>query len=647
MIVEVIPFVHLPKSLSYFDYEVPRDLEEQIKIGQLVKIPFKGRQISGLVIKIKSKPEIKKNLKQIIKILDLEPQINLGRLKLLHWLSNYYLVSPSLIAKIFFPEPPKRIGKFKTKQIFIPAPLGIPRSNVSAIQKDLKNFSKSQKKRFLFYYQSQKYKVAFYLKVAEYLLKQNKQVLILESQISNIDLILPYFFYLFSKKIAVLHSGLSKTDYWEEWKKIQTGKAKIVIGTRGAIFAPLDNLGLIIIDDEEMPDFKQSDQYPYYDARIAALKLAKIVNAKIILGSQAPRTETYYGAKNKRFELLSSSFGIIDRPKTLLIDMRQETKRGNFLSLSDELQRHIKRALDKKQKVVLLLNRRGASTLALCRDCGYVFRCNSCESSLICHEDEKGKCDRLVCHHCGYEEEVPAICPKCHGPSIKFFGIGTQKVEREVKNFFPNARVARIDKDVQVKDLKFKIADLDIFVGTQFFIKSYLPQVENIGLIGVISADTLLFRPDFRSGERAFGWLTKIINFGGQFKCPVLIQTFLIDNFFIRSAVNQNYEAFYNHEIEERRGFHYPPFGEIIKLIYQHKNEKKCIFETNNLFKNLIDLFSKEAEIFKNEKPKIGKQKFISTITIKSSASIIQKIINYLKKMPESWAIDVNPEDVL
>lgn len=227
---------------------------------------------------------------------------------------------------------------------------------------------------------------------------------------------------------------------------------------------------------------------------------------------------------------------------------------------------------------MFLLNRRGTSTLVICHDCDYVFKCPTCELPLVCHEENFGTCNKLICHHCKYEESIPLSCPNCRGASIKFFGTGTQKVEQEVKELFPHAKVARIDKDVQIPDFRSQIPDSDILIGTQFFIKNYLPQIKNIGLIGIISADTLFFRPDFHSGEKTFEWLTKIINLSKERKSRILIQTYLLNNFIVQSAVAGNYEDFYKREIEEREKFNYPPFGKLLKLIYQHENEKKMCF---------------------------------------------------------------------
>jgi len=656
MIAEIVPLARLPKSLSYFDYEVPQDIEGQIKIGQLVKIPFRGRRVSGLVIKLKEKPaEIKTSLKSIIKVLSPNSQLNSDQFKLLWWMSDHYLVSPALILKNLIPEPPMRVGKFKIKSEIKPISLSILESDVSGIQENLKSFFVSSKKIFLFRCRNPKNKIAFYLKSASQILKQGQRVLILEPQILDISLILPYFLHLFSGKIAVLHSGLSKTEYWQEWQKIKDNKLDIIVGSRSAIFAPIQNLGLVIINDEEAPDFKQSDQNPYYDARTVALKLAEFTGVKVLLASEAPRVETYHLVKEKKCELLvETNSKPFNQP--IFIDMDQELKNKNFLSLSNVLQEAVQKTLDRHKKVALLLNRRGASTLMFCSDCDYIFRCPNCEIPLVCHEDER-KLTKFVCHKCGQESPSRLTCPNCHGTSIKFFGTGTQTVEREVRKIFFESKVTRIDKDAKILNSppkadppladRFQISDSDIYIGTQFFIRNYLHRIKNLGLIGVISTDTLLFRPDFRSGEKTYQWLTKIINFGNQTKNPVLIQTFFPNNFVVQAILSQNYESFYNQEAEERKKFGYPPFGRLVKLVYSHKNEKKCAFENMNLFKNLNSAFGKDIEILHDEKLRKVRQKFLATMVIKLSEELIYRVISFLKNVPDGWTIDMDPESII
>ena len=647
MIVEVIPLARLPKNLSFFDYEVPQNFEGQIKIGQIVRIPFRGKNVSGLVIATKEKPEEKLGaVKPIAKIIDFGENLDAKRLSLLRWLSDYYLVSPALVLKTFLPEPPQKTSAFKSKPKLAAISLGVAKADTEEIQEKVRELSFSKKSFFLFHYQNYKNKTAVLLKIAEKIVGGGKSVLIFEPQVPDVVSVLPYFTYLSPNKVAMLHGEMSKTEYWQEWQKIKSGEAKIVIGTRSALFAPAQNIGLIVVDNEESPDFKQSDQNPRYDVREALLRLGEFTGAKVIFTSQAPRPETYFFAKNSPgAEYLP--------PKTFfssstIVDMNDEIKNKNFSSLSEKLKEKISDVLEKKQKIVLLLNRRGLSTMILCRDCDYVFRCKNCQTPLACHDDECNSPSQFVCHNCGATEPVQLVCPKCRGTSIKYLGTGTQTVEKEIKKVFSKAKVLRIDQDAKIQELASNITNADILIGTQYFIRNYLAKVKNIGLVGVISADTLIYRPDFRSGEKIFSWLTDLVNFASETKSLAVIQTFFPNNFVVQAATGGKYDDFYKEELENRKMLRYPPFGKLIKLAYGSSEEKKCADESARLSRTLLTALGERAEISYDEKPKKEKKKFFSKIIIKFSeeeAGLIQEILK--KIMPDDWTIDIDPESLL
>lgn len=647
MFAEIIPLARLPRNLSIFDYEVPEDFLGQIKIGQLVKIPFRGKNISGLVFVLKEKPEEKLGaIKPIEKIIDVGENLDAKHFSLLTWLADYYLVSPALILKTFLPEPPQKASAFKPKYKLVAASLGVAKTDADEIQEKVREIYSSEKYFFLLHYQNYKNKTAILLKIIEKIVTDGKSVLILEPQVPDVAAILPYFIHLFRDKVSTLHGEMSKTEYWQEWQKIKNGETKIVIGTRSALFAPAQNIGLIVVDNEESSDFKQSDQNPRYDAREAAMTLGKLAKAKTIFTSPSPRPETYFLAKN----LLEAQYlppKISPRTLVTTSDMNDEIKNKNFSSLSEKIKISISETIKNKQKIVLLLNRRGLSTVVLCRDCNHIFRCKNCELPLVCHDDECNLPSQFICHNCGEKEPLQLVCPKCRGADIKYFGVGTQTVEKELKKLFPNSKIIRIDKDTKIPESDSQIINSEIFIGTQFFIRNYLTRIKNIGLVGIVSADTLLGRPDFRSGEKTFNWLTGIINFSEQIKSPIVIQTFFPNNFVVQSAVDGDYENFYQKEIEDRKNLLYPPFGKLIKLVYGHQNEKKCAFELLDLFNKINSALGRETEISHDEKPKRKKQKFYATIIIKFQESLTPKVLNFLKTAPDNWTIDIDPESIL
>lgn len=648
MIAEVIPLARLPKNLSFFDYEVPQNLEGQIKIGQIVRIPFRGKNMSGLIVATKEKPAEKLGaVKPIAKIIDAGENLDAKRLSLLRWLSNYYLVSPALVLKTFLPEPPQKVSSFKSRQKIQPASLSIAKNDLDKIQNVIEKIILSKKPYTLFHYQNNKNKIVALLKIAQKIISEEKSVLVLLPQVPDIANLAPSFLNLFYGQTALLHGELSKTEYWQEWQKIKNGKAKIVIGTRSALFSPLANLGLIIIDNEEAPDFKQSDQNPRYDARDASLKLAELTGAKIIFTSLAPRPETFFLAQNRPdFNYLSPE--IPSSPATILADMNDEIKNKNFSSLGEKIKKEISAAIAKQKKVILLLNRRGLSTMILCRDCDHVFKCKTCDLPLACHDEECGLPKQFICHNCGKTELVQLVCPKCRGTDIKYLGVGTQTVEKEIKKIFSQIKVLRIDKDVPMEKIYPQISGADVFIGTQFLIRNYLYKIKNIGFLGVISADTMIYRPDFRSGEKIYSWLTGIINFSREAKIPVIVQTFFPNNFVIRSAIQEKPELFYLEELDNREALGYPPFGKLIKLAYGDSEEKKCIAEASKLFKIIKTELEGKADISYDEKPRREKRKFFSKIIIKFSDSSSASIKEALRKnVPDSWTIDIDPENIL
>ncbi|MBI5071483.1 primosomal protein N' [Candidatus Falkowbacteria bacterium] len=648
MVAEIIPLARLPKNLSVFDYEVPENFLGQIKIGQIVKISFRNKNVKGIVMALKSKPDqIKSALKPFIKIIDPEINIDNERQKFLHWFADYYLVSPALVLKTFLPEPPEKLSSFKSRQKIQPASLGVAKNDLDKIQNVIEKVSLSKKPYTLFHHQNNKNKIVALLKITQKIISEGKSVLILLPQVPDIANIAPYFLNLFYDQTAMLHGELSKTEYWQEWQKIKNGKAKIVIGTRSALFAPLSNLGLIIIDNEEAPDFKQSDQNPRYDTRDASLKLAELTGAKIIFTSLAPRPETFFLAQNRPdFNYLPPENP--SSPIAALADMNDEIKNKNFSSLGEKIKKEISAAVAKQKKVILLLNRRGLSTMILCRDCDHVFKCKTCDLPLACHDEECGLPKQFICHNCGKTEPVQLVCPKCRGTNIKYLGVGTQTVEKEIKKIFPQINVLRIDKDVPMEKIYPQISGADIFIGTQFLVRNYLDKIKDIGFLGVISADTMIYRPDFRSGEKIYSWLMGIINFAREAKISVLVQTFFPNNFVIRSATQEKPELFYLEELDNREALGYPPFGKLIKLAYGDSEEKKCTAEATKLFKILKTELKDKVDISYDEKPRREKRKFFSKIIIKFSDNSAASIKEMLRKnVPDSWTIDIDPENVL
>jgi primosomal protein N' (replication factor Y) len=378
----------------------------------------------------------------------------------------------------------------------------------------------------------------------------------------------------FGAQVALLHSALSENERHEEWWRIRRGEARVVLGTRSAIFAPLQNLGVVIIDEEHDTSYKQ-EETPRYHGRDVAVVRARLAGALALLGSATPSLESYWNAREGKYRLATLPERVEGRKlaNVEVIDMRQEFRETHTqVPISRRLQQEIETQLAHRQQTMILLNRRGYSWFLLCRSCGQTQRCVNCSISLTYHRREH----RLICHYCGYSVPVPARCPNCDSQHLYYVGEGTEKVEKKFAELFPSARVARLDRDVARRQGQFqRILDefrqgkIDLLVGTQLIAKGH--DFPGVTLVGVVSADVGLGLPDFRSAERTFQLLTQAAGRAGRGEIPgrVLVQTFFPDHYVIRLAAEQNYEAFFHREMRFRRLMHYPPVTALANVIAQ------------------------------------------------------------------------------
>ena len=423
-------------------------------------------------------------------------------------------------------------------------------------------------------------KTEIYLRLIEKMLKQNKSSIMLVPEISLTPQTVDRFISRFGEEqIAVLHSKLSIGERFDQWNKIKSGEAKIIIGARSAIFAPAVNLGLIIIDEEHDESY-QSEMIPRYDAREVAEYLANDKNIPLVLGSATPDMNTFYKTKTGEYELLTLSKRANNSrlPKVEIVDLRQELSNGNKSMISKKLHEEIEKNLEAKKQTILYLNRRGFSTFVMCRDCGYTVKCKRCDITLTYHKFEH----KLRCHYCGYEQNEVRICPECHSENIRYFGTGTQKLEEEIKKLFPTASTIRMDIDTVSKKnsheqilSKFKEENIDILIGTQMVVKGH--HFPNVTLVGVIAADGSLNIGDFRANEKTFQILTQVAGRAGREKDEgkVIIQTYNPDNYAIEFSKLQDYNLFYETEIDIRKQLKYPPFCDIIVIDMSSKDIKE------------------------------------------------------------------------
>ena len=422
-------------------------------------------------------------------------------------------------------------------------------------------------------------KTEIYLNAIAAVLKRDKTALVLVPEIGLTPQVSKAFRGWFGSRVAILHSALSDGERFDQWRRIRDGQARVVIGTRSAVFAPLHNLGVIIVDEEHDHSYKQ-EELPRYHARDTALKRGQLEQVLVVLGSATPQMETFYAARHKgrhRYEILSSR--ILDRPlpEVHAIDMRVEFERhGKAAVISTPLEEAIRNRLQLREQTLILLNRRGYSSALLCRSCGYVEVCDQCSISLTYHQ----QAHRLICHYCGDRREVPVRCAQCGKEYIFFLGVGTEKVHEMLQQMFPDARLDRLDRDaVQRKGSMHRILDdfgrgaTDILIGTQMIAKGH--DFPNVTLVGVLAAEQGLRLADFRAAERTFQLLTQVAGRAGRGtrSGEVIIQTYYPDHYTLKHARSQDYQKFFQAELRFRRRFRYPPFTALANLLIKGRTE--------------------------------------------------------------------------
>ncbi len=467
-------------------------------------------------------------------------------------------------------------------------------------------------KQFLLYGVTGSGKTEVYLQLIEKVLNKGDNAIVLVPEISLTPQMLDRFISRFGKEdIAILHSKLSIGERHDEWERIREKKARIVIGARSAIFAPIENIGIIIIDEEHDSSYK-SETNPRYHAKEIAKIIARENQAPLVLGSATPDIQTFYNATNKdengntKIQLLTLTkrANQSSLPKVEIIDLKQELANGNRSMLSMELYNSIEENLKQKRQTILFLNRRGYSTFIMCRNCGYTVKCPNCNISMTYHSYER----KLKCHYCGHEEKIVTTCPECHSDKIRYFGTGTQKLEQEIHKQFPNASTIRMDIDTVTKKNSheeilntFKNENIDILIGTQMVVKGH--HFPNVTLVGVIAADSSLNIDDYRANERTFQILTQVAGRAGRENLPgkVVIQTYNPDNFSIICAQKQDYNMFYETEIALRKQLKYPPFCDIIVIGFNSYHEAEIKNIANTIYQYLEQRLNKEE--FKTFKP--------------------------------------------
>ena len=441
-------------------------------------------------------------------------------------------------------------------------------------------------------------KTEVYIKWIEKCIDEGKTAIMLVPEIGLTTQIAKRFYEAFGSDVAIFHSSLSEGEKYDEYLKILRGEVHVVVGTRSAVFVPLKNLGIIIIDEEDSSSYKQ-DNNPRYHAKDIAIYRGKYNNIPVVLGSATPTLESKARADKGVYKLLrlTNRVGNAKLPIIHVIDMEPEMKKRNMI-FSEFLQNKIKEKLERREQIILLLNRRGFSTFITCSNCGYTYKCPSCDITLTFHKST----NNLICHYCGYQKKKDEVCPECHEESLNYYGLGTEKLEERIKEMYPSARVVRMDQDTTrnkgmheriIND--FKDYKYDILLGTQMISKGL--DFPKVTLVGVINADASLNIPDYRSSEVTYSLLSQVAGRAGRSEIPgeVIIQTFNPDNYVIECVKNNNYDRFYLQEMQFRKNLKYPPYYYLVSIKVIGKIYEKAIENSQKVKKYLADNLNKET----------------------------------------------------
>ncbi|WP_036728933.1 primosomal protein N' [Peptoniphilus mikwangii] len=495
-------------------------------------------------------------------------------------------------------------------------------------------------------------KTEIYLKLAEEVIKAGGQVIVLVPEIGLTPQMIERFMGRFENKVSVLHSKLSTGERYDQWQKIKNGYVDVVVGARSAIFAPFKNLKLVIIDEEHDSSYRFHNALRY-DTLEVAQKRMNILNGKVIIGSATPSIDSYYNALSGKYGLFKLKHRAVlgaKLPTVQIVDMRKELLRGNVSIFSEQLRNLIEEKLEKKEQIILFLNRRGFSNFVSCRSCGHVIKCDNCDISMTYHKNTNS----LRCHYCGSTKKMVDRCHECGSKFIKQFGVGTQKVEEEVQKLFPNARIIRMDRDTTVRKNSYdniyesvKNKEVDILIGTQMLAKGL--DFENVTLVGIIAADLSLYISDYKATETTFELLTQVSGRAGRSNKggDVIIQTYEPDNYSIVYSKNADYERFYNKEIGYRKEFNYPPFIKLVNIHLYSEFENKLDFMANEI----LNSFAGEIRGYKVEHTRIIKMPKIKNvfnrkITLKVDPDNLEELIEVIKRVLINNRLKLNKNNI-
>jgi primosomal protein N' (replication factor Y) len=641
-------------------------VEQPVEVGCRVVVPFRKREVEGFVVGFpKQAPDIE--IHSVLKVIDDSPLLRPDILELCRWISTYYVSPIGEVLKSALPPgiSAKYIGKGKTVDAVADClrrdrpPLQLTSDQSHALDA-IRNGSGFH--TILLHGVTGSGKTEVYMHAAEHFLAAGKSSLILVPEIGLTPQLTDRFSDRFPGKTAILHSSLTKRQRIDEWLRIYAGAAPIVIGTRSAVFAPLENLGLIVVDEEHETSYKQ-DELPRYSARDTAVMRAKLGRASAVLGSATPSMESFRNAEANKYTYVSLKTRVEERalPNVEIVNMREEySAEGKQVIFSRPLLQAVAARLERREQTMILLNRRGYAAFLLCRRCGFTFQCSSCSVALTYHRS----IDKLMCHYCGLARRPESRCSECDSEYIHYVGEGTERLEGELKQIHPNARIGRVDRDTMrhMRDFErvlggFRNGEIDILVGTQMIAKGH--DFPRVTLVGVIGADAPLSLPDFRAAERTFQLLTQVAGRSGRGDQPgeVVIQSYFPDHYTFQLAVTQRFEDFYARESRYRKAMFYPPFTALAGVMVTDREPTRAATLAREVGEFLDSLRSNSVRILGPAPAPVERIKkvFRHQLLIKSSSRatlhhMLERLQTYIeeKKIGATRVIiDVDPVSLL
>lgn len=656
--VDVVALTNGDPKKSVFTYAMP-DFEAAnlIQIGSLVAVPYGKKEIRGVVIRLHdTAPEF--TTRPISELIYESPVITWDLIETAQWMADYYHEPlRDCIETVMIFRKKVRLPKAKKpdKSVAVKTPIILNPEQQTAY--DTITGTLPQHTTFLLHGVTGSGKTEVYLRIMEAVLSQGKQVVYLVPEIALTPQTIKRVEERFPGKTSVLNSQVSDGERYTAFLGCITGEKPIVIGSRSALFAPFPDLGLIIVDEAHDHSFKQ-EASPRYHAVRTAEAIAQAKHIPLILGSATPRVEDYYRAGDQQgWKLLTLSARAMNAslPRVKIVDMREELKKRNFSTLSDDLEAALKHTLLKSEQALLFLNKRGVASSLMCRMCGWTAECPRCSIALTLHKELFGELSNmLVCHHCDYQTKLILQCPECTSLYIKPLGSGTERVEQDILKIMPQARILRMDRDTTTAKgsheriyHSFLNHEADILIGTQMITKGW--DIPNVTMVGIVNADTALHMPNYTSAENSFALITQVAGRAGRAdkQGNVILQSYNPDHYAVVAAAMHDYADFYTKEIGFRKSLQYPPFSQLVQLVYSDEKQEKAEYKADVLAKKLATMakelgLSEKVEILG---PTTGiiprlRNKWYYTVLLKGSKKDLDQLIDIV---PNEWTIDVDP----